>query len=181
VNVVVLLLAVLAAEPEPEPAEIAPIDSSSRFRFNLSVAGGLAPEAGQLGASTELGFMALRFLRVHLDVGAAMAPSTEAVAGIFRLMGGVDGVLPLSSLELFVGLESGFTYTNLTHPYGVQCFDCVYEQWQFGPTMRIRGGIDLMRWKPFVLGFSIAYALIERQDFDFYSFGELAVRLGAVF
>jgi hypothetical protein len=178
---VVLLLAVLAAEPEREPAEIAPIDSSSRFRFNLSVAGGVAPEAGQLGGSAELGFMALRFLRVHLDVGAAMAPSTNSMAGIFRLMGGVDGVLPLSSLELFVGLESGFTYTNLSHEYGFPCFDCVYVQWQLGPTMRIRGGVDLMRWKPFVLGFSIAYALIERQEYDFFSFGELAVRLGAVF
>jgi hypothetical protein len=181
VNVVVLLFVALAAEPAPEPAEIAAIDPSTRFRFDVSINGGVAPEAGQLGASAELGWMALRFVRLSIDLGAAMAPSANAMQGITRMLVGVDAVLPLSGLELFVGLESGLTYTNLSRYPDFPCFDCTRVQWQWGPSMRIRGGVDIMRWKPFVLGFSLAYALVEVQQWDFYSFGEFALRLGVTF
>jgi hypothetical protein len=161
-------------------ADIAPIDTTSRWRFDLVVGGGFSDQAGEVGASAEVGWMALRFLRLELDAGAAFAANTGQY-GIVRLLAGADAVLPLSKAELFVGVESGLTHTNLAHP-NTFCFDCIpFSQWQWGPALRIRGGVDLLFWRPFVLGFAIAYSLIETSQFDFFNFGELALRLGAVF
>jgi hypothetical protein len=161
-------------------ADIAPIDTTSRVRFDLVVAGGLSDQAGELGASAELGWMVMRFLRLELDAGASWATNTQSY-GIIRLLAGADAVLPLSKVELFTGIESGFTHTNLARP-NTFCFDCFpNSQWQWGPALRMRGGIDLLFWRPFVLGFVAAYSLVETSQFDFFNFAELGVRLGALF
>jgi hypothetical protein len=178
----VLLLAVMLLAAEPE--EIAPFDPASRGRITLALSGGLSPNGGEVGGAVEVGLMALRFVRLQLDAGADYAASSGD-HGIVRLLAGVDGVLPLPKSELFVGIETGFTHTNFSYLRygGPPCFDCFYPSnpWQWGPALRVRSGFDLFFWRPFVLGASIAYSYIAVSQYENYSFGEIALRLGAVF
>lgn len=164
-----LVLALLAADREqawaedpPPPPVTGPLDSAYRITLETAV-GGTPSGFAQLGAGIDLGWLPLRFVRLHALVGAAVLPGVgrfnRGSDAALRLLFGADGVLPLESFELFLGLESGFTYTS-AH---VVCFDCgiPFQSWTWMPSLRLRGGVELTATRPLLLGVSVAYGLFS--------------------
>jgi hypothetical protein len=184
----------LAAAVTPLPGRT-PLDKN--FRAMLELDGAFSPNGmGQLGAGLEVDWYALRFLRLHAMLGAAWIPVSSPYAynaspgtssrGAMKILFGADAVLPLWWGELFMGLDSGLTYTDLTSPYAYpDCFNgpCGYygDNWSFAPAARVRAGIDVTLKRPLVIGADIGYGLIAQNFGGEAHFAELHVRLGFAF
>ncbi len=153
----------------------------STFRMGVQLDVGVSPESfGQLGATFDFAWFPIRYLRLHANVGSAWVPGTRFVGGVqshgaVRVMGGADGVLPFNWGELFMGLESGTAFTDVS---GI-CFQfgCP-SNWQWQPTLRWRTGFDVTTLRPVILGLDVGYAFIASPQSGDVQFAELHGRLG---
>jgi hypothetical protein len=155
----------------------------STFRMGLQLDVGVSPDSmGQLGATFDLAWCPLRFLRLHASVGSAWVPTSRfqnsiTSHGAVRLMAGADAVLPLRSIELFMGVETGTSYTDANaFWFGCQFGPCS-SSWQWQPTLRWRAGFDVTSLRPVLLGLDAGYGYIAQQ-FGEMHFAELHGRLG---
>ncbi|MBL8950032.1 MAG: hypothetical protein JNK82_04605 [Myxococcaceae bacterium] len=181
-----VLIAVLGtgelANPSPKPGLTVgekPAALESHFRLTLELGAAFTTlDRPDLGAAVDFGWLPIKYLRLHAAVGGAMLPAS-LVAGAFRLEGGVDGVLPFASGELFMGLESGVTYTN-AGPGCPFCFIPV-TPYEWKPSLGARLGVDITTLRPLVVGATVAYSTFsERFGGDTHTFG-FQGRLGFAF
>jgi hypothetical protein len=176
-----LVLTLLAVDPEARH----PLDSAARLTFELGA--GASPQSeGVLGCAIDFGWLPLPFLRLHTSVGmASRFAMTRSIrdtaqlnhAGAMRMLFGLDGLLPFVWGELFMGLESGATYSEAVE--AVTYTDCMERcgivlAWR--PSMRVRGGVDFTRLRPVLLGVEAAYGFNYERHW-----GELQGRFGFEF
>jgi len=138
-----------------------PLDAT--FRLTLEPSLGFSPGGyAALGASLDFGWMPLRYVRLHTSAGAAALPTGNPIGDFdasLRVSFGADGVLPFDAFELFLGLESGLTYSESRRRPCFSCLPFAPEGWSWLPTLRFRGGVDFTAKRPLVLGVAIGYGL----------------------
>src|SRR5438045_3013336 len=151
------------------------------FRVQLELGTGIAKgPLAQLGGGLELDYYPLPQLRLHASGGASWissTPDTGDRSGALRLLAGADGVLPFRYGELFMGVESGFVYSNAEDPRSCSlCLRRYGVPWEMVPAMRARAGVELGFLWPLVLGLDAGYELFSRDRSVHWA--ELHARLG---
>jgi hypothetical protein len=174
---VALLLAALNAD-RPRPAVLVTLLGEAAYAPSCAV---------RFGGAVELDFNVMRYGRITIDAAAAWSPplySYESLKrGFLRGLVGVDAVLPLESVDLFAGLSSGFTYSNV-NPFSKlrdYCLDCGpfnSSLWLVSAALRVRAGVDWYAGSRFTLGFHVAYGLMALFDMHWI---EGAARVGVAF
>jgi hypothetical protein len=184
----------VGAAPSGELDALVDRPLAKSFRLSAEVTIGISPSSmGEIGLGAELDWYPFQFVRFHATVSGAYVPYQQYLGvfesrGAARLLFGFDGVLPFTWGELFLGIDSGVSNSNVeANSY----YGCPYcggggygdALWTWQPAMRLRGGFDLTVMRPVVVGFDVAYTQFPARMYFFgdVHFVEFHGRFGLAF
>ena len=195
------LVALLVLAAQPPPLTVPGPDSASAVqRWQVTLGLGAGAEWNRwahfvdttFGGDLELGFRPVPWLRLAFLAGAAWAPPDRPTYpgnhGLFRVMGGLDAVAPLSWCDLFLGVVGGVQHTNLffddydpSRPPPERIVPGYTTSYRSGPSLLVRGGLEAHLLRSVTMGGDVAcgYFGAGAGD-DLYSF-ELRFRVGFLF